>query len=443
MANVTHIHGHPIKDAKAHEDIAVVKQHMQELDNELDDVKSRGIGNGGFDPSVSPNVKAPLFRTERNVINHASTDTCDNSQGINPDILIQKHVEYQDDNPAADENIKYPGMVYAEMLVNGHTLNEDESSTQNISNVYTTTKHMGAGLFGVAGSANRVFMPDSDENPNIKLMGAPKGVAVEGQIFTDTEYEYGGYALGAEFNLFDRCKKGTAPAYNNSDNLSFKRTTGVLNVIGGGITQPVSYGLRVGAFGGQYTSGMWNGIIVGGSAMKIGGSAGVKGTVGINFASWVTGAYGDIAVKFGKANRHLYFKEGARVAASAFRMIPHDSSTFTQFTLGMNPGGGHQLIFAEVPDKDANDPTFTTRGFIESKEMGMRILTKQGSVKIGADDGTGNQIEIDSAAMCPTKDNQMTLGVAAVKYANAYLHKLTIGSTTITESQLQALLAKI
>lgn len=442
MANVTHIHGHPIKDVKAHEDIKAVKQHMQELGADLDGVKSRGIGNGGFDPSVSPNVKAPLFRTEKNVINHASDETCDNAQGVNPDILIQKRVEYQDDNPTADENIKYPGMVYSEMLVHGHTLNSEEANSQQISNVYSTTQHMGAGLFGVAGSANRVFLPDSTVNPQIKLLGAPKGVAVEGQVFSDTEYEYGGYALGAEFNLFDRCKSGTAPVYNNSDSLQFTRCTGVLNLIGGGYSQPVSYGMRIGSFGG-YPSGMWNGIIVGGQSMKINNTPGVKGTVGVNFGSWNEGAHGDIAIKFGIANRHLWFKNGAKIAASIVRMIPNDSTVFTQFAIGMNPGGGTQLIFAEVSDKDANNPTYTTRGFIESKEMGMRILTKWGSVKIGTDDGTGNQIEIDSAGMYPTKDNVMFLGLPAVKYANAYLHKLTIGSTTITETQLQALLAKI
>ena len=270
---------------------------------------------------ISPEIVQSWFdgiKWEKYIINSKRTTANTNDSFYPAQILLQDHFQYIDDDPTPDENFKKAMSIYAESIVDGHTTNSSEATTQNMTGILSVTKNKMGGIVGVMSMAGRYYAPSDTEAPNIVAYGGNKGGAIEGISFNDTPYKYGGYIHGGEIDVFDRVE-GNGPVYQNNDTFDFTRKSMCLILTGSGKSQPVSTGLLIQGTG---ETGMWNGIIVGATAMLINNTPGVNGTVGINFGSWRKAKnYGHTAIRYGYAVRHEWFRDVARIAANSFNIV--------------------------------------------------------------------------------------------------------------------------
>lgn len=334
---------------------AQVEQYRQQLINGQ-------IGNGEYDPDISPVSYADDFNFDEAFLNHSTSETVETDDECpTPIIVAQKQVTYNDPDGTADENFKFPVSQYNEAVLQGYSANAHEAITQNFTNIYSTVKHRVAGIVGACCFGGRMRMPKLADAPAMATYGGNKGAIYDGHLFTETEYELGGYGLGAEIGIFDERTSGTSPVYENNDYNVFTRKTHVLNIVGGGHTQPITAGIVIMGVGRE--NSMWNGIIMGSSSMLITKNgvkqAGVKGTVGINFASWRdynngVGGFGHTAIKFGKAYRHIDAPNGLIVSSTAHEFVDRSNSGNNYFRLVANDNQYNVLQFGYSADVEAD-----------------------------------------------------------------------------------------
>lgn len=395
MPKIRQVAGYDVYDAEAHAKIDSVVQG------------GTAIGGGTYDPSKSIFGNADLILEDHNIINVGHDETVNGSAGINPQVLLQARVHHIDDNATPDENFKLPANVYAEMSLDGHTVNTDEAITQNFTSVLSVVKNKAAGLIGSCCFGARQYIPDASENPLMGTYGANKAALYDGQMFNDAPASAGGYILGMELMVADRVE-GEVVAYENSDLATYDRRSTVLNLVGKANAQPVCEALRIQGSHGSDTA-FWNGIFIAGSSTRImGDNQGHAGTVGINFGSWTSGnGYGDIGIKFAAANRHLYFKSGAKLAAGTFRFTPIYTGNKSELRLASGDGQNADFIFETAQNPSDPAGTYSTRAYIRA-------------------DGTDLKFAVN---------NKVGLKVTEDGFG--------IGDTIITEAQLQALIATL
>ena len=445
-------------DTEARKDIESIKNGtISTVDTEvrdlLDDIRKgdkETIGTGtGTDKLVSDTrasaINKPL-RDTRNLLNDIHEEIIYGNKNIvdgeernpetNPQILLKKHIIHIDDNdnsaaylPEGDpnldrgvlENFKIPGTIYSEMLVEGHTANVEEATTQNFSNILSVVENRASGLVGTCCVGSRMYVTGDSKNPEIGVYGAPKAATYDGHLFSTVPYEHGGYAIGMELGVVDDVEDDTFIG-TNYDYGSWTRRTTCLNLVGGARSQPICEGLRIMGFSNRKHA-MWNAIFIGASSMKMNNNTqGELGTVGINLASWSNDkGYGDIGIKFGTANRHLYFKNNAKIGANTIRILPNNPTNQTFLRLGGGPGKSIDIVFETASgysqESPTADPSYTTRAYIRSLEDSLYVRSK----------GTPIKFELT--------DNSKDFTVLS--------KSIQIGDTVLTEDQLKSLLSTL
>lgn len=401
------------------------------------------VGNRKFNGETSFNGHIANVNTEKALINH-EVETSATNTSVDTLTVIKNKVTYTDNDPTANENIKFPTNFYSELELNGYTMNETEAIAQGFPAVMSTFKNKTAGMIGGCAFSGRTYLPNSDEIPSIKEKGGSKAGVYDAQMFTDTEYEYGGYALGMEIDIFDTCTKGQSPVYENNDFGAWDRTTCGLIVGCGGHTQPISQGIRIQGMP-SYQNGCWNGITIGQSAMKINGVGGVKGLVGLNMGSWrYDGGYGEIAIKHGYASRHVYCKEGYKISTNVSAIYPLETGVDNlQFNLCNVEGKATSILFNSVDDLTKENPQRTELGGLIHGSNGMMTLFSNNRairLSIRVDNEEVGGLALTTGQIVPLTNGTTNLGSTDNPFNCVCCNSIKIGNTTLNEAQLKALL---
>lgn len=427
---------------------------LAELINDL--ISEKGIGNREFEWTDSGYTPLEHLNTGSFINNRIERSPTSGNEGAAPNVIYQANFNYTDDSAVANENFKYPMNALFDAHLRGHSANTDEASTQNYSNVLSYVKHDVAGIVGTVCFGGRVYTPSVSDVPEIAQFGGNKCAVYDGHAFTDTETQYGGYVLGAELGVYDRVTTGTFPVYNNSDYHTFRRPTTVLNIAGGGNTQPITEGIRIMKFGsGQ--SGMWNGIYIGASAFEFGEGEGYyPGTVGINMAGWTKTRRGaDTGIKFAGSNRHLEFTAGARIGCNTWNVFGRNTTDMVTFRVIAPSDNRAVIMLAGSDDPSVRDNVaYTDNGFLEynSSMQSVNVVGIQHALRIMERDANRKYhgIYIDTVNCKPINDNETQLGSEDTAWSSVNTHnvhiidgQLRVGNTTLNETQLKQLLASL
>ena len=425
MADFKSFNGFNVKDEVARRDIL------------------ESIGNRRFDHIKSFNGHIKNVLVDKAYINH-ETETNATNTSVETLVLLKNNLTYKDDDPTANENIKFPSNIYSELEIKGYTANESEATGQGFPNIFSAVKNNASGMIGTCAFAGRTYLPNSTDNPDIIERGAAKGGVYDAQMFTDTEYEHGGYALGMEIDMFDTCNKGVSPVYENDDYGAWKRTTCGLIIGCGGNTQPISQGIRIQGMP-SFQNGCWNGIVIGQSAMKINGVGGVKGLVGINMGSWRSDrGYGEIGIKHGHASRHVYCKNAYKIASDKTAIYPLETGTDNlQFLLCNETGKGTSLIFNSVDDITAENPQRTELGgLMHGSDVMMTLFGNNRAIRLSirSNNEEVGGLSITSGQIVPFTNGTTNLGNSEHPFNFVCCKTIKIGNTTLNEAQLKTLL---
>lgn len=448
---------------------------QEEINNKLDDMYHKGLltdmvstiisqgtlGNKGYDPSVSPVSYADKYiYYDNSFINvKKDSDTTNPNDCPAPVIIIQKELNYKDTDPVANENFKCGGGIYSELDVTGYTLNTQEAVTQNFSNIYAVNKSAQGGIFGSNCIGARNYIIDSDE---VKSVGGNKTGCIDGAAMNYIPYQRGGYALGAEFDVFNVHNEGESPLYQANDYNVYTRPTTVLNVVGYGNTEPVTNAIAIGTVS-SGANGFWSGIMVGGRAFTITTDgekkSGVFGTTGVNFASWRpisnnTGGYGFSCIRTNHAVRHWDGIQPIKINSGNIIMYNRSNSESSCiFTICANNTADPTLVLAsaDVGSGGANtieNPTRTTKGFLRYNKSsgGVQLVADNSRLELSQRiNGSLNGVVMDSSNFRPTTNGTKQLGNASNRWGSIYgvslflSGELNIDGVTLNKTQLTAL----
>ena len=359
-----------------------------------------------------------------------------------PHIAIRDTATHIDDDAENTENFIRGVGIYEELKITGRSANPSEAATQNFSGIYAVTRNEAKGWIGGTSVQARYYEGNDPTDVNWKNN---KGAALGAISWGYGKHSQGGYCAGAEIDMIEQYDgEQSCPIYQNDDSRSavnIQRQTRAL-LLGVGGMQPVLDGMVVVGFSGDLgLCGCWNGITIGGTAMKINGQAGVAGTVGLNLATWRTGSYGDVGIKFGKANRHISAVEGLKIAsnysnfvarqngAAVVRLISGDDSNSVMPSTVEFYSYDDVANYSSLNDAAEREAHATFHGSIGHTPTGMQLRSVL-ELKLRVDGTVANAdpayVVFDKVSLRPgystsgnvTTVNSISLGQADAPWAN-------------------------
>ncbi len=266
-----------------------------------------------------------------------------------PQIKTQTEVEYNMTVPSKSFNFTRVLGAYHEGIGKGNYVCSSDNATGNFTVLAATASNKFAGNFGMTAITGRVWDAKESEVPNIKNNGASKSCAGYFPFTRRSKYSCGGYMIGLETYCINNADESIEIPYTNSDSFNFTSWTAGYHCTGYAKGAPITVGILI---DGSKTAkhSFWNGIVIGGSAMKINDTPGQIGTVGLSFASWhkysdeqkksyidhngnkikkiVDGSYGDVCIKYNHVGRfHHYYKAGCSIHATTTKIENHLGNT--------------------------------------------------------------------------------------------------------------------
>ena len=304
--------------------VEVLKPRADERIGTLETKTSTGaIGNGTYDNSLGYWSQVHLDSSYRSKTLERHQVSYDASSAFyDPITKFQASVQYNNSDPANAFNFTRVIGGYYEGIGSGNYRSSSDGATGNMTVLAATAHNKFAGNFGMTAISGRVWDAKESEVSNIgnANYGASKSCAGYFPFIRRSKYANGGYMIGIEAYCMNQADETSNIPYTNSDTWgsAFTSWTAGFHCVGYGTGAPITAGILIdGASGAKHA--FYNGIVVGGSSMKINNvSQGASGTIGLSFASWSSTSYGETAIKFGRATRHLYFKEGAKIRANVF-----------------------------------------------------------------------------------------------------------------------------
>ena len=297
-------YGGNVVDPTARELLAETKSQVQDLQN------NAVILNGFFDDTLGwwPQVQGEDKREDTVVVHGREISHNTGNIEASPFTVTQTKVNYLDSTGSQFARMTNS---YHELIVEGDTDVESESVSPNFSAVGATVYNKAKGGVGVCAVIGRVKdVGYSDAVINGKC--ASKSCAAAFMAYRHAPYHQGidgngnkrhvSYTIGIEtYTVNEPVNPQSTDFYGNNDNFDYATWTCGYHCVNGG-THPVTAGIFISGFSGK-ASGMYNGIVIGASGMKINGTNSTE-TVGINMASWKkSGFYGHTAIKIGYAPR--------------------------------------------------------------------------------------------------------------------------------------------
>lgn len=330
----------------------------------------------------------------------------DGNRTVSPTIRLQNYITYNHNgNPTTNNGVTtYKGeqmcrvtSALHETIADGEAWSSDDDNTANFTPVaiISYNKFKGpVGMNAIFGRVEDVYYTDQELNGN----SASKSCAGAFYATRLSNYSQGkngtSYSIGIETWTDNQAQEdgllGTQGYYGASDFFSYKTWTCGYHLIGGG-RRPITAGILI---NGSTTSadvyqtgidtngepiysdlndvngdplytgtkpnyekktlenGMYNGIVIRGSSMAIGGKNS-KDTVGINMASWTQSKfYGYTAIRIGYAPRFLTGRGPAYFEAPSFKFLNMTNDLYVGLTAG-NKKSTH-LLFKTINENNTN-----------------------------------------------------------------------------------------
>lgn len=400
------------------------------------------IGNGEFDDTTSA-WDQPRGDRERDSILVHRRDINVNGTVVSPAIKTQTHTNWLRGTPAG--SFKHVLGAYHEGTWDGY-YNTQTEGNNNFTVAGSAVLNRMAGLFG--GLAHLAYCEDVDEtfNPLISTMGASKNGCSFLRFTRRAKHEHGGYMFGLEVFAVNSADEPLAIPYQNNDNFGFTSWTSAAKFTASADGAPISAAMFTSGHSNK-KHGFWNGIVLGGSSFRINDNAqGAPGTVGLNLASWNEGQYGDIGIKFRRANRHLWFREGAKIQSPTTRFMNQDGSC----GLTIESSAADQATFLRFrTNTDASfSPSATSMSEIDANNTQLSIKQITGGngaqivLQAGPDSGANTQVVVTTARLAPSEgqDNTKALGAANRRWSEVFAGNGTISTSDERAKQdIQAL----
>jgi len=371
------------------------------------------IGNGVYDDTIATWDQSLGDRERDSLIVHGRTLDA-NATLVSPAVKIQTLVNYEVPSPAP-ASFKRAINNLSDMRLTGY-YNIATDTNQNFTADVTTVSNDMAGLFGSLAHAFYSNDATETENPLISTMGATKNGCLFLSNTRRALYASGGYMFGIESYFVNDADEGASLPYTNNDSYAFTCWTTNAKFTGGG-NAPISSAILMHGLGGKY--GYWNAIVIGGSMWEFDGdNQGYAGTVAINGASHsAANGFSDIFVKFGRNNRHTYFKEGHKSRASLTRFM-YDAGD-CGVAIEAASGSAPYLHFRTGATTAADGGSVVTQGQIDSNASWTRMQSSAGEVQLSASNGAAIY-KATSARFAPDADGTLMLGGASNRWNTVY-----------------------
>jgi hypothetical protein len=370
------------------------------------------IGNGVFDnragywKQVQSDGKQDAFLVHGRQIASAAPD-------VTPDVKVQTKISYSSTDVAAAKSFTRVTGGYFETIGEGEYAMAEDTATGNFTTLAATAHNKFAGQFGMTAVSGRVWDAKEAEVPAIRSRGASKSCAGFFMASVQSSYASGGYMIGLETYVRNDADETEPVPYKNSDSFAFKKWTAGYHCLAWGNSAPISTGILIdGAKRAPHA--YWNGIFIGGSSMKINNTPGTAGTVGLNFASWTENAYGDVCIKYRKANWHHYYREGARIRASLTKVVYEEGDCGLAIEAASLPYLKFRTGATAVADSNA-----TEVGALYANSTAAVLRSQSGEVQLAAHGGAA-VYRATSSGFLPATDGTFALGSPNSKWANIF-----------------------
>ncbi len=328
------------------------------------------------------------FTILKNRVAYTATNSLSSHIVHGPQIKTQTEVEY--DMTMATKSFNFTRVLgaYHEGIGKGNYACSKDNATGNFTVLAATASNKFAGQFGMTAITGRVWDAKESEIPNIKIYGASKSCAGYFPFIRRSKYDCGGYMIGLETYCINNADESTEVPYNNSDMFNFTSWTAGYHCTGSATGAPITTAILID--GSKISKhSFWNGIVIGGSAMKINDIPGQIGSVGLNFASWhkystaqkkayidsngkkstkmVDGSYGDICIKYNHVGRfHHYYKAGCSIHAANTKIENHLGNTL--FNLVCKDGAKSVIYLSSGATELNNREAVQSDGNAESRQ---------------------------------------------------------------------------
>lgn len=348
-----------------------------------------------------------------------------NATIISPVIKTQTKVSYNVSTQGNNNLFVRVVGPYHEVIGAGEIVGGMEGSVGNFTTLGAVADNRFAGLFGMTAITGRVFDAKESEIPEIRTLGASKSLSGYFPFMRRSKYASGGYMLGLETYCFNNADETEDIPYTNNDAHAFTSFTVGYHCTAAGAGAPITDGILIDGLS-SAKHGLWNGIVIGASAMKINNiTAGAVGTVGINLSSWNT-AYGDIGIKFRNANRHLHFVNGAKIQSSTTRLINSAGAA----ALTVEGASGTQRILLRGGASTDPDPTPVEYASLAATSTAAALTARGNDIQIRPGDGAAVYVA-DTARFAPSGalDGTLHLGGGAQRFNTIYATTGTINTS--------------
>jgi len=402
---------------------AEVMEKLEDLEGTLDGLSTNAITvNKEFeDLGFWAQVKGG-DKFDETVILHQRKGVKENfgNLEVSPTYASQTVVEYTPQNNTGELFTRMANS-YHELIVEGNANVEHDKASPNFTALGATAYNKtwgGVGTTAVTGRVEDLYhstipqdFPNSGANKTCGGFFAARRNAPYSQGHKGTSYSI---ALEAEMINAPATAEpeGTNEYYGNADNLLglWDTWTNALHLVGGG-RRPINAGIFINGFSQQYTSGgetftlkngMYNGIIIGASAMRIRGgvptgekdsndnpiyTSGISHeTVGINTASWTPSKHGFYLLKHGysgrvlKANSAALFESDGAKFLNADGSMPFAISAKGTPYIDLKTGMDTDYYSSGIPIERPTDTTRARVGYLPSTSS--LNISSDGAIKL-------------------------------------------------------------
>ena len=446
-------YGGNVVDPTARELLSEIQSQVQDLqDNAV-------ILNGFFDDTLGwwSQVQGEDKRDDSVIVHGREITHNTGNREVSPMMVTQTKVNYSSNTGELFTRITDS---YHELIGEGEITAERDSSTPNFTATGATAYNKFKGNVGVCASTYRVYDKGyTDEE--LSGRGASKSCGGNYMTYRHGAYRQGknggSYSIGGEFYIFnDPTYPDETDFYGNDPHFRHKTWTAGIH-IGAGGTYPVTAGILINGFNAsaypRYTSGTYNGIVIGATSMKINGANSAE-TVGINMGSWKkSGFYGYTAVNIGYVPRALKSRGSAFFEAPSMKFLNPDgdmpvavSSRNTPY-IDFKTGIANDYYENSLPKERPTDTTHARIGYVSSSDTvnfsctgglkftANRQFTTVSDTSVEGETGTvqgndtANTIDYIMKGTDFSPSAPVNLGTSSKKWDNIYANTGTINTS--------------
>lgn len=376
---------------------------------------------------------------ERTLIQHQVAYSANDASGrtvCGPIIKTQSIVEYN--QPEAGQNYGFGRVIgaYFEGIGKGtYNHSSDSGGTGGFTVLAATAHNRFAGQFGMTAITGQVWDSPESENPGINTYGSAKVCGGYFPVHKLSRFANGGYCIGIETGLSSEADELEDVPYTNNDSHTFDSWICGYHCSAGSNKCPATEGILIDGSA-SASHAFWNGIVIGASSMRINGQAGYPGTVGLNMASWRSaGNHGDIAIKLGHANRHIWFNTGAKIRSSVTRLLYEGGTTTFSICTDTANADAEPVLQLSKGDVTGNNPVLTPYFVATLDGSNVELAARQGVFTFKTNrNSNAESFVLSDLSFRPGASAAVDLGADAYRWNNVYNSS---GAITSSDARLK------